>query len=457
MSKLDDLTKQAWNNGNLSYKLWPQQVNIYKQIRAINKVADPVVLCARQFGKSFLGVLMAVEDAIKYQGYSLIIVGPTLKQTVDIVHQGMRIICADMPYPIVKRSKSESRWYVGDSEIIVGGFDTRMASRQRGKTALKIYIEEVVDSDPDQYLESIRSDLSPMLTHSPCPQITYFTTPPRIPDHPFITETIPQAQIESVFYKFTIDDNIILTPEQYASCVKRAGGKDSIEFKREYLCEIVRDTNVVVVPAFDRTKHVKDQGFELQGFFQTAIDWGGVRDKTVAILHTYNYFEDQDLIVDERVFPANTTTIDIVAEVLKMEESFHVKHRYVDAAGQLIVDLHAQGFQCNMPQKDDWKASINKLNGMFAEGKVLVNPRCKFLIQSLESGTFNKNKTDFERSGALGHCDAIAALGYGIRMMQRTSPYGESVKRNYHQGSFMYPKPSQNESLNKAFVPRKFG
>lgn len=456
-----DLASWMWAKGDLEWKLWPQQITIYNAIKKLPfSVQTVVALCSRQFGKSFLGTLMATEDCIQHPGFTVAVVGPTIRQTVDIVHQAMRIIMQGAPSGLIQRSKSETRWYIGDSELVVGGFDTTTATRQRGKRALKIYVEEVVDSNPDQYREALRSDLGPMLTHSPEPRIIFLTTPPRIPDHPFITETIPEAKLYGAFFKFTIDDNKQLTSDQYEACVRRSGGRDSIEFRREYMCEIVRDTNLVVVPAFDRMLHVKQFEIPEHCFPSVTIDWGGVRDLTVGLLHTYDYMNDMDLIWAEKVFPANTAT-DIAVTSLRQFEGKYKVTRYADVPGQLQVDLNAMGYEILAPVKQDWQAGINFMNGRFAQNKVAIHPSCKFLIESLQSGIFNKQKTDFERTVALGHCDALAALMYALRSQDRAAPWRKdrlSLSESLVPG---YERPSVEarvaQAMNPAFDAVTFG
>ncbi len=428
--EINDLKSYMWRKGDLAWKLWPQQVPIHNTIRQLDaSIQTAVILCARQFGKSYLGTLMAVEDCLQYPGYAIVIVGPTIKQTVDIVNQAMRIIQVDAPADLIRRSKSESRWYVGESEIVVGGFDVRTASRQRGKRALKIYIEEVLDSNPDDYRESLKSDLGPMLTHSPAPMMVYLTTPPRLPDHPFITETIPDAKLFGAFFKHTIDENDQLTPAQYDACVRRCGGRDTIEFRREYLCEIVRDTSIVVVPGFDERLDVVEFDIPTPCRWQIVADWGGVRDLTACLLMGYDYVSDMDLIYDERVFSANTATELIHKELRIMEKSSPdpIVGRYADVPGQISVDLsNTHNYPMLPVKKDDWQSAINYVNVRFSQRKIKVHPRCRFLIQSLASGTFNKQRTDFERTEALGHCDAIAALMYGLRTQDKASPFRDN-------------------------------
>jgi hypothetical protein len=442
----------------LEYKLWPQQLPIYNGIRSLPKKTETIViLCARQFGKSHLGVLMAIEDCLRYPGKCVLIMGPTLKQAREIVTPRMNDIRRDAPRGLIRPSKSEGKWYIGDSELVIGGFDVNSTS-QRGKSVQTIYVEEIVDSNPDDYTESMRSDLGPALTHSDGGKMIFLTTPPKIPDHPFITDTMAQAELNDSLYIFTIDDNHQLTDDQREACVRRCGGKHTVDYRREYMCEIVRDASIVVVPDYDDTRHVTHVAFPMEFFPHTTIDFGGVRDKTAALLHWYNFFDDVTEVWDERVFEPNTPTGTIVKEILEMEKSLPPGvqvRRYADMPGQLQIDLnHHHKFECSVVGKDDWQSSINNLAVKFSVNKIRIHKRCAFLRQSLKSGTFNKQRNDFARSQALGHCDAIAALMYGVRMETKQNPYGQNhLSRDTH---FYIPKPTPETEVATAIQPKQF-
>lgn len=402
-------------------------------------------------------MILAIEDCLRYPDRCIIIVGPTLKQTTEIVAPRMKRIAEDAPSGLVKRTKSESKWYIGDSELVVGGFDQNSSS-QRGKTVQNIYVEEVVDSDPDSYNESMRSDLGPALTHSDGGRMIFLTTPPKIPDHPFITDTMSAARLTESLYTYTIDDNEALTPEQYQRCVNLAGGKDTVDFHREYLCEIVRDPNMVVLPDYNEERHVSEFNVPPQCLPQTTGDWGGVRDMTVMLLHTYDFMNDLLLIIDEIVFPANTNTDIIMAAREKMEAQVpYIHQRNFDTPGQLRVDLHQlHGMDVAPPPKDDFRASINNLAVGFHMNKVKIHKRCKFLRETCRSGMFNKQKTDFARTQSLGHCDALAALMYANRTQNRERPWAEGVAN--HQEYFTKEAPvGRLETVAAALQPKKFG
>lgn len=424
------LQHEMWRRGSLRYKLWDQQLPIYDAIRGLPEhVDEAVVLCARQFGKSHLGVVMALEDCLRWKDRCFLVMGPTLKQTRAIVSPRLRAIAADAPPGLIRPSKSEGIWYVGTSELVMGGFDLSTGS-QRGKTLQGVYVEEVVDSNPDDYLDSFRSDIGPALSHSQAGKITYLTTLPKIPDHPFIIETMSKAQLADAFYSFTIDDNRALSPAQYEACVRRAGGRHTDDFKREYLNQIIRDRSIVIIPDFDRARHVADINVPDTCNWQVYVDWGGVRDLTVAIVIGYDYLIAKDIVVAELWWKPNTPTQQIVDDLrrawagkwLQRDKLDHVI--YADVPGQVAVDLHkSHKMSTIMPQKSDWEASINGMANRFTTDHILIDSSCKFLITTCQSGTFNKQHTDFERTQTLGHADAIAALMYAIRGLDRSNPY----------------------------------
>lgn len=436
-------------------------MDIYNGIRSLPKTCEiAVILCARQFGKSFLGALLAIEDCLRYDDRCILVMGPTLKQATDIVAPRIREIMRDAPKGLIRRSKAESKWYIGKSELVIGGFDLNSTS-QRGKTVQNIYIEEIVDSNPDNYNEAMKSDLGPALTHSDGGKMIFLTTPPKIPDHPFILDTMAQARLNSSLYTYTIHDNKVLTPQQVEACIRRCGGVNTVEFRREYLCEIVRDASILVIPDFDEVKNVQDHPIPPKGFYQTTIDFGGVRDYTCAVLHMYDYYAKRLIFVDERVFPPNTPTNIIVDEIRRMEGGREIAARHADAPGQITIDLMtAHNFEVMMPPKSDWIANVNSLSIGFANGEVVIMPHCKFLIESARSGTFNRNRTDFERTLSLGHCDGIAAMMYAKRVQRYDNPNQSISLESY--GYFVKNAEAEKATLDmlatKVFAkPKKFG
>ena len=453
-----------WSHADLSYQLWPQQEIIYNGIRDLgDEVTEVVILCARQFGKSHLAVLLAIEDCLRYPNCCIPIISPTEKQAREIVTPRLKEIAKDAPAGLIRPSKSEGKWYIGTSEIVLGGFDNN-SSAQRGKTVQNIYIEEVVDSDPDDYTESMRSDLSPALTHSKGGKIFLITTLPKIPDHPFVVETIPKAKLRNSFYSYDIYDNKQLSLQQFIRCAELAGCvvttdgtviKHSIDWQREYLNQVVRDPRVVVIPDFDEKLHVKPFLDPPSVKWQIFGDWGGVRDKTVAHLIGYDFHRNVMLVRKELVFEPNIS-LPIIHDGLNiLEKNMGVTQRVIDMPGQVQVDLIAREYMVTTPNKQDWQSGINNIQNMFRQNRIEVHPDCKFTIVSLSSGQFNKQKTDFGRNSVLGHCDALASLMYAGRQVDVTNPFPRMTPSP--DGYFVrsYEKDEETK-IGEAIQPKSF-
>jgi hypothetical protein len=444
-----------WTAGILNWKMHAAQKVIDAGIAELpQSVKEAVILCSRRFGKSYYGVLHALEQALQKPGSVIRIIGPDIKQTKMIVEYNMAKITQELSScglsSLVQYIKTENRYIVGRSNIYLGGFDSQ-ADSLRGGEANLILVEESGSSNPDQYTYQMVSVLKPQLLKTRGRMI-HLTTLPPVPDHPFINETIPQAKLNDAFYSYTIYDDPLATEEIIADAIKDCGGAHTEAFRREYLNEIIRDRNIVIVPDYDERVHVKAITRPTSVNYEIYTDWGGVRDFTVSLLMGYDFLRAVDLVFDEMWWPANTPTEVINRDIKAKWSEIPVKKHYVDCPGQLLIDLNqTHKMDVQIPDKGDLEANINTAANRFTIRKVEIDQRCKLLRQTCQSGTFNKQRTDFARTLALGHMDAFAALMYGIKNLDRTSPYAPDTKEH----DFMYIPPSQLNPPSANVVPRK--
>jgi Terminase large subunit, T4likevirus-type, N-terminal len=422
----NELKDYMWRRGDLRWKLHSTQRKMHDSVDA--STSDEIlILSSRQLGKSYYGVVYALEYCIKHPGSIVRILAPTLKQVQDIVNDNLAPITKDAPDGMIERHKTTYRWKVGDSTLRLGPLERATVDYNRGGNASLIITEEAGFVASDDYRYAIESVIGPQLLRS-AGRVMHISSPSSDPSHVLHTDILPKTALNNALFRYTIYDNPQITEEQIEKAKKLCGGEESAAWRREYLAEIVRDESIIIVPTFDQSKHVKDFRIPDYGNWQVSIDFGGVRDKTAAILFCYDFLENKILIRDERIFAANTPTTEIVQGVLQMEAEavaygHEITARWADAPGQLQIDLErSHKFAIRVPRKDDWQSGINNMQVMFATDQVLVHPRCAFLIQSLDSGQYNDKRTDFARSDVLGHCDALAALSYGLRMVDRTSP-----------------------------------
>jgi len=421
-----DLKEFFWNRGNLSWKLHSTQKIIHDAVDASGS-DEILIFSSRQLGKSWWAVCYAIEYCLRNKGVIVRILSDTLKHVQDIVNDNLNAIIADAPHGLIERHKTSYRWTIGSSSLRLGPLERAYVDYNRGGNASLIICEEGGFVKSDDYDYAIKSVIGPQLLRS-SGKLIHVTTPSEDPLHIIHTEILPKTRLKNAYFNYTIYDNPQITEEQIRKAKELCGGEGTAAWKREYLAQIVRDPSSVVVPTFDRVLHVREFLLPEYSNYQVSIDFGGVRDKTVALLYTYDFQENTVMVIDERMFPANTPTDTIVSGIREMESQVEsIADRWADCPGQLQIDLNKVGFPIKVPHKLDWQAGINHVQVEFGQGRVLVDPKCQFLAATLEAGMYNKNRTDFERSETLGHCDAIAALSYALRMLNRKNPYPDYI------------------------------
>lgn len=415
-----------------------------------------MILAARRFGKSFLGFILCLEHCLRYPDSITRFIPPEIEQAKMIAMTTMGKIMRDCPPGLIEPKKADNAWLVGENSwIFLGGFDSQRDS-QRGGEASLIVADEAGLTNEFQYRYMIRSVLKPQLLTTKGHMLHMSTPPPNL-DHPFLTDTLMLAEAEGRSHTFTIHDNPMLDEEQKAEAIKDCGGEDTEEYQREYLCRRVKSQTRSVIPEFGDHNVVIFEKPEYARWI-ISLDNGGVRDLTCVVLGFYDFKRAKKCIWDELKFDINTSTEDIAMGIAKMlaEHEVYPQDWYGDASGQTLIDLnsiHKMNFL--LPNKDDVDASINAVRMVCKSGKLEIHPRCDHTIRTLNYGLWNEKRTDFLRTQTLGHNDAIMAVCYLNRMMDTTeNPYPEVIYNR--ETTFYRPKPSSQEELARALVPKNF-
>lgn len=448
---LDQIKNELWQRGELSFKLDPHQLEIADYLKTT--VSDEILFfCARQFGKSFMNLVYVIEYALKHPNSIVRIAAPTLKQCADIVNDNLNIIIQDAPAGLITRHKSDYRYnFSNGSSLRLGALERANVDSLRGGNAKLIISEEGGFVSSEDYKYAMSSVIGPQLLRSGG-QLIHVTTPSEEPEHHIHTEILPKCELTNTVIWRDIYSNTALTPEKIAKAMRLCGGEQTEAWQREYLVKIIRSLNLVCVPEWT-DEYISDFEMPQYATTLTTIDTGGVQDKTVALVLFHDFKTGIDHYIDERAFDSNTNTTDIIAEIKEMETEYpQISNRYADAAGQLLIDIRAiHNYQARLPNKDDWQASLNDFRVRVGQGKVQVHPRCKMLIATLRGATFNKARTDFARTKALGHCDALAAALYGNRMLDRArNPY--PVRAINPEFEWQRPNMREHDSYGQASI-----
>jgi len=452
---LDQIKGLLWRRGELRWKLDPHQQEIYDLVKA-NDAREILFLCSRQWGKSFLNVILALECCIRNPGCRVLIASDTQTQALTIVNNNLSKIIQDAPRGLIKRHKSEKKWTIGTSELCIGILASAHVDTLRGTSALLIILEEGSFVKSEDYSEAI-GVVAPQLIRANGTLI-HVTTPSDEPEHHIHTDIIPKTELTDSLYKRDIYTNTALSEKDRQAAQALVTPE---QWRREYLVEIVRDPTKVCVPEFDVNTHVwqEPRPEPQHANYCTTIDFGGVQDFTAALLAYYDFANATILVRDERFFRNNTDTKTIIDAVKEMESSYNVTQRICDAGGQNRVDMRAlHDYSLTFPQKADWEANLNFLRLQMSQGKIKIHPDCKMLIATLKSATFNKQRTDFARNSHLGHMDMLAALMYLNRCIDRhTNPMPQQTLGHdqWQRPDAMTRRHKLNE-LGRAIQPRRF-
>lgn len=290
------------------------------------------------------------------------------------------------------------------------------------------------DSYPLDYV--IEHILNPMFIRTEStPRIIIMTTPPDTPNHP-CKKYYENAQLKNCVATFDITNSDIPAhkiEEQRRRCT------DELAWKREYLCQWVVDSNRLIVPEWDKKyiqEVVKDEFFGYYHKYEF-LDTG-VRDFTINGFGYYNFRLAKMVIEDEILLKGDQVRTDILADRTKEKEKalgYKSMYRRIGDNNNLIILNDLSGPKHNLTwmattkgvlnsnTADEDFGMVNELRLWVNSGRILVHPRCTYLIGCLENGIWDKSKKQFARSSAYGHFDGLAAFCYLVRHIDtQTNP-----------------------------------
>lgn len=448
-SKSVEFFDSLWRRGLLTYKLDDLQKNMKATI-GFSRCDKVLILSSRQIGKSFLSAVLAVEYCIKHPGSIVRILAPTLKQVSDIVQDNLLPITADAPHGLVRRSKSDYRWHIGSSTLRLGALERAHVDNNRGGNANFVLLEEGGFVPSDDYRYATESVIGPQLLRSGGQEL-HISSPSEDAEHYLHTEILPYCEAHDVAFRYEVYDSPSISPRMIEKAIERCGGVDSEAFQREYLARIVRSPTLMVIPEFARENHVKE--FEVPVYYNAclSIDMGGVRDKTAGYSLVWDFRRAKLLVVDELFLNSNTPTSTVIKEAKFLIADTKVgRNIFADVPGQVQIDMQQSfGFQIVPPLKQDRDAGINNLRLLFQDGKIEIHPRCVNLIGTLKTARYNNTRTDFLRTDAYGHADAVMALMYGARMLNMVNNPYPGPEMNFDHQMFLPHRHKEDDGLSK--------
>jgi hypothetical protein len=457
------ISKQAvrnelWRRGMIQYKMKPNQLEMYDIYLKSPNNSTLVWLLARQSGKSYCLGLIAVIECLAKPNCIVKLLTDTRIHAKTIFTPIFREIFDDCPEDLKPEYiKSDSVYiFKNGSQIQMAGSDGGNAERLRGQKSDLVLVDEAGFAANLKY--NIQSILFPTTTHTGG-RIVIASTPSPEPDHEF-NEFIEEAEINKLFTKKTIYDNTMLSADQIANIISKfKGGVTNSQFRREYLCEQVKDETMSVLPEVDDdllAEICKVHPIPPYCHRYVSMDIG-FKDLTIVLFGFYDFRDDKIVIQRELVrngkeihLPVFTKDIQDLEAGLWMNNltnEFQKPESRVSDINPFVIQeisiyskkhdsTHPVDF--GMAVKHDKLANLNKMRVMLAAKKVIIDPSCETLARHLKHCKWKdkSNKDEFARSQDDGHYDGVDALLYFIRAINfNKNPYPASFGydiRNMH-------------------------
>lgn len=446
--------------GNLQYKLKPVQKKIYKTLLDSKELVN-VVNCSRRLGKSTTIAIIAIETAIKNKNFHIHFAAPFQDQVKKYLLPIFTQILQDCPLDLRPEWKAQDRQWVfkSGSFIQLCGCNNQQYNNLRGNKSDLFVIDEA--RDVDELTEVVRDIALPQFLSSKNPEkkLILLSTPPTTPDHPF-KKYAERAKAKGSYSHYTIDEGWY-TEAELQPYIEECGGKNTTTWQREYEAMFVTDSTLQIIPEWNSTLYVKEvvKNDYFKFYFPVESMDVGYRDFTAWILGYYDFNNAVLVIEHEIALRENEFTTEKLAAMIKDLEADYRKtnearfRRIADNNNlNMLADLgriYGLSFApVNKKSGKEWM--VNQCRQFIKAGKLIIHPRCKMLITSLEFGIWKKNRDDFERSADLGHYDFVDALIYLIAglipSVQNHNPIPPLYQLDLHKTMFPNNQIPRNQN-----------
>jgi PBSX family phage terminase large subunit len=463
---------ELWRRGILTHKMHTVQKEMFNIYLNAQPQSTLVWLLARQSGKSYLLAIIGLMHAIQNPNSIVKLLTDTKLHVQTIFEPLFREILEDCPED-VRPEYIPSKFiyqFPNGSQIQMAGTDANNAERLRGQKSSLILVDEAAFCNNLKY--NVMSILFPTTTHTGG-KIILASTPPEEADHEFI-EFIEVAEQENFLTKKTLFDNPLLSDEKKNHIISKfVGGVNNINFRREYLCELIRDENRSVIPEFDEELEAKIvREYNKPPFYTPYVSMDlGFKDLTVVLFGYYDFKQDKVIIEDEIVKEGKDLKLDKFSEeILQKEEQLWMniltnelivpEIRVSDVEYIVINEINRASnkrlnFQAVKKAPGYKLPLINQTRVMLQSEKIIINPKCVVLRQHLKNARWKDSsvKDDFARSPGNGHYDAVDALLYMVKSINYTkNPYPNNYNRPsdstfYNNGGFGYSSNAKTATI----------
>jgi phage terminase large subunit len=464
-----DIAAAFWSRGALEYKMHTVQKEMYEKYLNAEPNSTSVWLLARQSGKSYCLAIIALMTAIKNPKGIIKMLTDTKVHMEDVLIPIFEELLEDCPEEF-KPTYNKQRFrytFTNGAQIQFAGSDSGHAERLRGQKSILVMVDEA--GFCTNLRKIVQEILIPTTTHTGG-KLILSSTPPESADHDF-NSYVESSEIENSLTKKTVFDNPLLSQDQIEKIIKRyPGGTNDDSFRREYLCEMVKDASKSVFPEVSDlllTEIVRE--FPKPSHYDCYVGMDvGFKDLTVVLFGYYDFRSHKIIVEDEIVKKGEDLRLkDFTSEIWKKEEQLWTniytaekqdpKMRVSDIEPIVTQEIynHSEKRLYFTPVKKEpgFKAPlINRIRMMLVNKEIVIHPRCKTFISHLKNGRWaNGNKDEFARSPGMGHYDALDAFIYMVKVMDLNHnpyPVGSRGQNFFIKDPSKLPESKSNNTMD---------
>lgn len=482
--------QDLWSGGRLRWKLLPQARRVYESIHA-RWGRDPyLILCHRNFTKSTLLLALGEEACRSRPNTPCAIICDTKSHALAIVEEKMAEFESDCPEELRPKVKLTQRGFFieyanGSRMSLFGADDSRHIKTLRGLGFYLVLIDEGGHIEGSKrvglkvIIRSIAVHAVQKLTRADptrIGQIVVATTSPMDETHEFwsLWDETPEASK----FQMALDDNPDFSQAYKDEAAEKAGGRQSVDYRRESGCERISMADAVPLPQVTKARLEGTDGkpalvqalrmpdgprewaagqdvggrhltADLWGYYEPATDtvcimreWAeanvGTKEIATAIrsneaelfgLHC-DYVTFADALRLAETMPSERERREALAHADRLIARPEFFERWSDPNNTIVLyDLDTDhGLHFYPTRKDDKNAQLGELRREIAAGRIIINAACERLILTLKTARWKPGSpgapATWQYSQAIGHADLLDALLYLVRnVTRRPYPY----------------------------------
>ena len=457
--------QELWRRGVLRWILYPHQQIVYDKIREVLSSDDPnlnsyVLDISRQFGKSFIMFMIAVEECLRHPRQTIVYVGPLKSQVNEIINGNtfgaMFSLC---PQDLTPKYDGSALTFPNGSRVRLAGTDQKNYTNLRGGMAHLVLLDEA------GFMSDLDTGVLPVvgpMTKTTGGKVLFASTPPDTLDHPYV-EILRDHEEQGLISTYTIEDDKSLTEQQLQKIINQCKGRDTTLFRREYLCHRIVESSLQVVPELTEeltTKLLIDNTYKkdplLPYFHRYIVVDTGVRDKSAVIFAHYNYHKKR-LIVDSTLdLQGKDYNTSKLAQMIKdkrdelWNDTFTGELRYIADSNNLVV-INDLNIIYKLPfvgtTKGRLDEMVQKVRDWVFDERILFAPEAEEVLLCAKFAIWAKSRTEFSRSVKYGHYDHLAALTYLVR---NVNEHKDPLPKAVIDRTLFYVPPQTLPEMQKA-------